>query len=172
MRQPETYSEIPNPRLSVCFGCPSQVASMKVLSFGAVFSGLARFQYGCDMLHAYPRLFSNGVFTEGGPSEGELKEGSFCTYSTGYGSTKEEVVTATCVGPEPGYVATPRMLVALALTVLNHREKLPFSGGVVLPGALFGECEEVYTLLKENEIVFEVAEPTTIKEETIAGSNV
>jgi len=53
------------------------------------------------------------------------------------------------------------MIVALALTVLNHREKLPFTGGVMLPGALFGECQEAYGLLKENDIFFEVQESET-----------
>lgn len=165
MRQPEKYDETSNPRLSVCFGCPDQISSMKVISYGAVFSGLARFKFGCNMLHGNPGLFSNGVFTEGGPSEAELKDASFCTYSIGYGSTSDEIVAATCRGPEPGYVATPRMLVALAVAVLNYRDKLPFSGGVMLPGALFGECEEVYTVLKENDIVFEVLDPTTTKED-------
>eukprot|EP00980_Cylindrotheca_fusiformis_P013362 scaffold3410_cov141-Cylindrotheca_fusiformis.AAC.5 len=159
MRQPEKYAEIPNPKLSVCFGCPDQMTGLKVISFGAVFSVLARFQFGCNMLHGNPGLFSNGFFSDVGPTEEELKDASFCTYSAGYGRTENEIVTATCSGPEPGYVATPRMLVALALTVLNHRERLPFSGGVMLPGALFGLCEEAYAMLKENSITFQILDP-------------
>lgn len=133
----------------------------KVIGMGAIFSGLASTSFGCNMLHSNPGLFSNGFFVEGdGPSDADLEGVSFCTYSTGYGSGKEQIVKATCKGPEPGYVATPRMLVALALTVLNHRDKLAFSGGVVLPGALFGETTEVYESLKENGITFEVVDET------------
>lgn len=89
-----------------------------------------------------------------------MEGASFCTHTTGYGSQKDQVVKVRCKGPEPGYVATPRILVALALTVLNHREKLSFSGGVVLPGALFGSTLEVYDSLKENGITFEVVDET------------
>ena len=156
IRDPEGFGKIPQPRLSVCFGCPDKLVAAKVLGVGAVFSGLARYNWGCNLLHSYPDFFSNGVFTEGGPSEEELEIGHFCTHSSGYGQTIDEVVRATCKGPEPGYVATPRMLVALAMTVLNHREKLAFDGGVTLPGALFGQCEEAYDMLKENGIVFEL----------------
>jgi short subunit dehydrogenase-like uncharacterized protein len=170
LRDPEKFCELAQPRLSVCFGCPSQMASMKVLSFGAVFAGLARFKFGCKLLHGNPELFSSGVFTEGGPSDEELEQGYFCTFSTAYGNNEDEVVRATCKGPEPGYVATPKMLVALALTVLNHRDKLPFSGGVMLPGALFGEIEEAYELLKENSVLFEVSEDPEGK--NTASSNV
>ena len=168
LRDPDSYKESPQPKLAVSFGCQSSVDSMKIITFGAVFSGLARFKFGCDLLHGNPELFSNGVFTDGGPTEEELKEGYFCTYSAGYGSTEDEVVRATCKGPEPGYVATPRMLVALAMTLLNHRNKLPFTGGVMLPGALFGECQEAYDMLKENSIVFEVEEDPTGNENKTA----
>lgn len=160
MQQPDTYQDRPNPRLSVCFGLPSQTAGWKVVGFGAIFSGLASFSLGCDMLHSNPSLFSNGFFVEEGPSDADLEKASFCTYTTGYGSSKE-VVKVTCKGPEAGYVATPRMLVALALTVLNHRDELAFSGGVVLPGALFGETTAVYDNLKKNGIIFEVVEDET-----------
>lgn len=160
LREPEKYGKIPQPRLSVCFGCPDKVTSMKVLSFGAVFASLARYRFGVDLLHRYPEVFTNGVFVQGGPSQEELERGTFRTYSTGYGRSKDEIVRATCDGPEPGYVATPKMLVALALTVLKHRENLAFAGGVTLPGALFGECQEVYDILKESGVVFNVEEAT------------
>uniref|UniRef100_A0A7S4J3K3 Saccharopine dehydrogenase NADP binding domain-containing protein n=1 Tax=Odontella aurita TaxID=265563 RepID=A0A7S4J3K3_9STRA len=156
IRDPERYSHIPQPRLSVCFGCPDKFVAAKVLGVGAVFSGLARYKWGCGLLHGHPEFFSNGVFTEGGPTEQELKEGYFCTHSAGYGKTDKQIVRATCKGPEPGYVATPRMLVALGLTVLNHRDKLAFAGGVTLPGALFGECDEAYDVLKKCGVAFEV----------------
>jgi short subunit dehydrogenase-like uncharacterized protein len=156
LRNPDLYKDAPQPRLSVVCGVESKLDCMKLLSFGAIFAGLAKFKLGCDLLHGNPELFSNGVFTDGGPSDEELQEGYFCTYSAGYGRSETEIVRARCKGPEPGYVATPMMLVSLALTVLNHREKLAYHSGVVLPGALFGECQETYDILKENSIVFQV----------------
>ena len=157
IRDPEKHASVPQPRLSVCFACPDKWSAAKVLGFGAVFSVLAKFKTGCDILHGNPELFTNGTFTEGGPSDEELEKGYFKTYSAAYGRTEEECVRATCEGPEPGYVATPRMLVALAMTVLNHRDKLSFSGGVTPPGALFGSCSEAYDKLRESGIVFTVS---------------
>ena len=168
IRKPELYDEVPQPKLSVCFGCPSTMDSVKVLSYGAIFSGLARFKFGCNVLKSYPEIFSNGVFTNGGPSKKELEEGSFCTFSKGYGRSENEFVKVTCRGPEPGYVATPRILVSLALTILEHREKLAFSGGVMLPGALFSECDEVYDIMKENSVVFEVQQGPELESNTIS----
>ena len=157
IRDPEKHVGVPQPRLSVCFACPDKWSAAKVLGFGAVFSVLAKFKTGCDILHGNPELFTNGTFTEGGPSDEELEKGYFKTYSAAYGRTEEECVRATCEGPEPGYVATPRMLVALAMTVLNHRDKLSFSGGVTPPGALFGSCSEAYDKLRESGIKFTIS---------------
>ena len=157
IRDPEKYAGVPQPRLSVCFACPDKVSAAKVLGFGAVFTVLAKFKAGCSLLHGHPELFTNGTFTEGGPSDEELEKGYFKTYSAGYGKSEDECVRATCSGPEPGYVATPRMPVALAMTVLNHRDKLSFSGGVTLPGALFGDCSEAYDMLRESGIEFKVS---------------
>lgn len=150
------------PKLSVCFGCSSQWTAWQVLSYGAVFSTLAYSSWGCNLLHRYPSLFTNGTFGNP-PTDEELNEGSFCTYTVGYGrdsTTQEEkeAIRVTCRGPEPGYVATPRILVALAVTILKHRAKLPFRGGVMLPGALLGDCDEAYDLLRENSIAFELIE--------------
>ena len=40
-------------------------------------------------------------------------------------------------GPEPGYVATPKILLSAAFSVLQDSSLLPFSGGVFTPGAAF-----------------------------------
>jgi len=157
-RFPERYEATPRPELSVLFGVPDRTSAAKALGYGAVFSSLARYKWGCDLLHTHFNMFSGGVFAEGGPTEEELKKGSFVTHCTGYGRTRNEVVRTTCTGPELGYVATPRMIVALAVTVLKHRKSLPFQGGVMLPGALFGECEDAYDLLSQNGVEFKVTQ--------------
>jgi short subunit dehydrogenase-like uncharacterized protein len=155
-RRPEVYSSSPRPHLSVCFGVPHYSAAMKVLAFGSVFGSLARFSWGCNLLHKHTELFSNGFFREGGPSQEELDQGSFTTYCTAVGTGLDQKVSVSCRGPEPGYVATPKMIVALALTILNHRSSLPFQGGVVLPGALFGECDMAFECLRKEGIEFTI----------------
>lgn len=146
----------PFPRMSVCLGLSSKSAAYKVLGYGAIFSVLARFGYGCKILHSNPSLFSNGVFRQGGPTEEEMEHTSFKTYCTAYGMNKEESIRVTCSGPEPGYVATPKMIVALALTVLHHREEVKFDGGVMLPGAAFGDSDVALEMLKKEGVIFEV----------------
>lgn len=152
------YASIPPPKLSVCFGIPDKTSAFKFLAYGGVFATLAKSKWGVDRLHAHPELFTNGFFQSQGLSEEQLNTGSFVTHSVGYGTTKEQYVKATCRGPEPGYVATPKMITALALTVLRHREKLRFKGGVLLPGALFGDCTEAYDLLRQEEVAFDIVE--------------
>ena len=146
----------PHPRMSVCFGVPSKSAAYKILAYGGIFSTLARFKYGCKLLHANPELFTNGFFREGGPTEEEMALSTFKTYCSAYGMSREQCVKVTCEGPEPGYVATPKIIVALALTVLKHRDGIPFEGGVMVPGVAFGECDEAYNMLRKEGIVIEV----------------
>jgi len=147
----------PRPYMNLCFGVPTNAAAFQFLAYGAVFSTLARFKWGCQMLHKNPEMFSKGCFCEGGPTEEEMSKTTFKTHCTAYGMTKDQVVKVICKGPEPGYIATPRMVVALALTVLRNRDSVPFSGGVMLPGAAFGDSKEVYAHLATEGIVFEVA---------------
>jgi short subunit dehydrogenase-like uncharacterized protein len=142
----------PHPYMSICFGCPSKSDAYKVLAYGAAFSLLARFKAGCKLLHSNPELFTNGVFKEGGPTEEQLAKGSFKTYCTAYGKDKDEFVKVVCEGPEPGYVATPKIIVGLALTVLNNRDKLRYQGGVMLPGVAFGECDEALEYLTKEGV--------------------
>jgi short subunit dehydrogenase-like uncharacterized protein len=159
MRQNQSEQQ-PQPKLSVCLGVPTKVGAYTILGFGALFSFLARYSWGCRLLHRYPSLFTAGYFTNEGPTDEQLDRGSFETRSVAYGWTKDQCVVATCRGPELGYVATPKILTALALAVLNHRETLPFSGGVMLPGALFGRSQETFDLLQQEGISFEIVPQT------------
>ena len=159
----------PHPRMSVCFGVNSKSAAYKVLGYGAVFSTLARFQYGCKLLHDNPELFTNGMFREGGPTEEEMEGGSFETFCTAYGMNKDEAVRVSCSGPEPGYIATPRIIVALALVVLKHRDEVTYGneGGVMVPGAAFGESDVVFDMLKNEGIVFKILDGATDSDQRV-----
>ncbi len=46
-------------------------------------------------------------------------------------------VTVRVSGPEPGYVATPLLLLGAAATLLAERDTLPVRGGVLTPAAAF-----------------------------------
>lgn len=150
------YKETPHPRMSVCLGIPTKSAAYKVIAYGGIFSTLARTSFGCKLLKKNPSFFSNGFFREGGPTEEELQKGSFKTYCTAWGEKREDVVMVTCEGGEPGYVATPAMIVALALGVLNNRDQLSFTSGVMVPGAAFCKCDEIFDLLKAEGVSFNV----------------
>ena len=117
-------------------------------------------------------LITGGVFTTEGPTEEELQQGRFTTYVTAYSSkynienSNSQVARVKISGPEPGYIATPALIVSLALTVLDAGKKdndvkLSFDGGVTLPGALFGDCEEVYDHIRKEGISFDVVDEFT-----------
>lgn len=169
---PRRGRHVSEPRLSVVIGMDageSVASTLKLMAYGATFSALARFRLGCKLLHSNPEAFSGGLFTSRGPTEEELQRGSFATYVTAYGSghsdDEPQVARVRVSGPEPGYVATPSLIVALALTILeagkgNGSEedgvRFPFDGGVTLPGALFGDCDSAYDNMRREGVSFDV----------------
>ncbi len=155
------------PYLSVGFGLKQRSDAYQFLGFGAVFSALAKWSWGCKMLHASPELFTKGYFTTGGPTEEEMEDAKFVTYGTAYGLNEEQCVRVKFSGPEPGYIATSAMMCALALTVLNHRDSIMYRGGVMLPGAAFHECDYVYEYLKQEGIAIEIDEENVKSDEKV-----
>jgi len=165
---------VPEPRLSVMIGMEAKdaFATAKVMAYGATFSTLARFRWGCDWLHSNPEAFSGGVFTSKGPTDEELENATFTTYVTAYGSkystsdkgNSDQIARVKVSGPEPGYVATPRLIIALSKTVLdagkpgNKSSNLPLESGVTFPGAVFGDCNEVYENMRNEGVLFDVVD--------------
>lgn len=99
--------------------------------YGLVFTLLAKFAWGRRLLLANPSLFSSGVFTHEGPSKAQLAEATFTTTLLAYPAprcsdnkavTPASAATAPLAiaisGPEPGYVATPKIVLSLAATLL------------------------------------------------------
>ena len=148
----------PKPHLSVCFGLPQKSHAYKFLAYGGLFSTLAKWSWGCKVLHANPEFFTNGFFTSKGPTEEDLKDGQFATFGTAYGLTREQNVTVKFSGGEPGYVETSSMMSALAMTVLQNRDKLKFDGGVMLPGAAFIDCDVVFDHLRKEGLQIDVVD--------------
>ncbi|KAK1741872.1 saccharopine dehydrogenase family protein [Skeletonema marinoi] len=163
---PRKGTSIPEPKLSVLIGMDSKdsMSALKVMGFGATFSFLARYKWGCDMLHANPEGFSGGVFKTEGPTQEELEKGRFTTYVTAFGPNNNDRRARVKVsGPEPGYVATPILIVSLALTILDTGKAdagndLSFDAGVTLPGALFGDSEKVYEHMRNEGVNFDVVD--------------
>lgn len=160
---------IPEPRLSVLIGLDGKDSStaLKLMAYVATFSTLARWQWGCNLLHSNPAAFTGGVFTSNGPRQEELETGGFCTYVTAYGAKHSTDITQVArvkvSGPEPGYVTTPILIVSLALTILDagksgNEVSLSFDGGITLPGALFGGCDRVYDHMRREGVSFDVVE--------------
>ena len=65
-----------------------------------------------------------------------------------------EVVTRVA-GPEPGYVATPIIIVQCALTLLDERDAAPAKGGVFTVGRLLGNTS-IIERLHEAGVCFDV----------------
>lgn len=84
---------------------------------------------------------------------------SICAGTAASGSGKpDQHVHCRIKGPEPGYIATPILLVHTALTLAQERDtikRVAGEGGVFTAGALFGETTLVDRLNKAG-VSFEV----------------
>ena len=136
-----------------------------MVGFGGVFSTLARFQWGRSLLLRYPGVFSNGTFTREGPTQQQMDSSAFrmTLVGTGFKEAAEansgeqkpnRRVVVEVSGPEPGYVATPAIFLAVAQCLLEERSSLPH-GGVFTPGAVFHQSSLV-DRLKLAGLSFEV----------------
>lgn len=133
--------------------------------YGSIFQTLSKFAIGRSLLLQYPKVFSNGIFSHNGPTDEQLETTSFCMkfYARGFDeertgsstarTTDKEVVVAV-TGPEPGYVVTPRILVALAETLLQERKTAMPAGGVMTPAAAFFRSTVVFSRLADAGIEF------------------
>jgi hypothetical protein len=142
--------------------------------YGGMVAFLAQYSVGRRILLALPRLFTMGMFSHAGPSQAQMDATSFSMnfYAQGYARDKLPALFATArapgadkgrqsewgarpkpdaeavvrvAGPEPGYVATPKIMLAAALTILEERSALP-EGGVLTPGAAFGKSKIINRL--------------------------
>lgn len=112
--------------------------------------------FGRSLLLRYPKLFSHGVFSHEGPSQQQLDGTSFSKVFIAHGYRKGPPKTYKDVpdmrvyfrvsGPEPGYVATPIVLVTAARTLLDNRASLG-PGGVYTTGYLLRSTDLVDRLV-------------------------
>ena len=116
---------------------------------GSLMSSLCRWRWGRALVLAMPRSFSLNAFTHDGPTEAQMAATTFTMTFLAQGSvgTPAEVAaaklptntraTVRVSGPEPGYVATPRIVLAAAFELLEATSRVPARGGVLTPAAAF-----------------------------------
>jgi hypothetical protein len=118
-----------------------------------IFGSLSSTPWGRSLLLKYPEFFSYGLFSRNGPTDQQLQETSFevTLRAKGYSSKAPPApgaqpnvdITTKVHGPEPGYVATPRMVVQAALALLEGRQKRDVPVGVLTPSVAFWQTDLV-----------------------------
>ncbi|VDM95626.1 unnamed protein product [Thelazia callipaeda] len=133
-----------------------------------VFTAAAKIAFMRDFLLSYPGLCSFGMFKESGPTSEQVRQASFIYWFFGRGwaekhdsldefKTKpDKQITARCVGPDAGYIATSGCVLAAALSLISDGDKLP-KGGVYTPAAAFRDTG-IYGRLEKYGIRFEVVD--------------
>ncbi|XP_044257895.1 saccharopine dehydrogenase-like oxidoreductase [Tribolium madens] len=142
------------------------VIGMMIL--GLIFSILAKFEFGRNLLLKYPEKFSFGFFSRDPPSEERIAKARFSVtlYGEGWKETlpdandeyttpPNKAIAAKVKGKNPGYGATCVCLVLAALTVITETDKMPPGGGVYPPGYAFAKTSLIEQL-DQNEVNFEV----------------
>jgi len=116
-----------------------------VVLVGTFFKLLSSFSFGRTLLLKYPNFFSCGVFSHEGPSQADLAATSFDMTFVGRAYSSKELIQSKSApdvtiitrfaGPEPGYVATPKLIVWTFLTV-NKNKNLTKECGVLSPAVV------------------------------------
>jgi hypothetical protein len=102
------------PQYSAFFTLASLRSCLTTVVMGGIFSVLAGRAWGRRLLLRFHGLFSLGTFSAAGPSKEQMRETSFRMEFDGRGFTDESCMTpaqarVAVSGPEPGYIATPRI---------------------------------------------------------------
>ncbi|KAF9919449.1 hypothetical protein FBU30_011024 [Linnemannia zychae] len=147
---------------------PTFKALAMTIFASTVFGLLAKYEAGRRFLLKHPRFFTMGIFSHEGPTKQQLAETSFSHTFYAKGISKElldqlnnptdltrvspDVSLVTSVsGPEPGYVATPKLVVQAAYAILQQKDKIP--NGVLTPAVAFARTNLI-DRLQEQGIVF------------------
>lgn len=142
---PEEASRL-SPQFGAYFCVSSLLWTAIATLLGLVFNFLAARSWGRKLLLAHPGIFTLGMFSELGPSQEMLKGTTFQTHFFGAGYSNytgesgpfDKRVRCSIAGPEPGYVATPLLFLAVARFMLEDRAELAVRGGVFTPGGALG----------------------------------
>ncbi|OIW05402.1 hypothetical protein TanjilG_28867 [Lupinus angustifolius] len=165
------WSSVKPAHFGVKLGSKSLLGIYRLIIVGICIGILGSIALGRWFLLKFPLIFSLGLFSKKGPSEEEVKNGSFNIWFVGHGfsnniiatqkNTKPDMEIVTRIkGPEVGYRTTSIILIQCALIVLSQRNNLP-KGGTYPPGIIFGPTD-LQQRLQRNGISFDVISKTTI----------
>lgn len=144
----------PTVQFAAYLALPSLFVLILYYVYGFVFSFLAASPWGRNLLLNHPERFSYGIFSKEHPTSEQLAQTSFelTLRAKGYDSPVAQgnlntALTAVVRGPEPGYVATPRIVFQSALTLLQGKQNgtVP-TGGVLTPAAAFWDTDLIERL--------------------------
>jgi hypothetical protein len=66
-----------------------------------------------------------------------------------YTEKPDQLIHTQITGPEPGYIATSRIVVSCALVLLQEQDKIPVKGGCITPAIAFGNTTLIDRLQKQ-----------------------
>jgi len=167
-------SQSPPVQFAAYICIPSFSALAMTIVASTVFGLLAKYEFGRQLLLKHPRFFTLGRFSHQGPSDQQLAETSFSEtfFAKGYSAelqakhkTEEllmvepDVSIVTSVsGPEPGYVATPKLVVQACYTLLHQKALVP--NGVLTPAVAFARTDLIKRLQEQGIVFTTVHQPT------------
>ncbi|KAI9487561.1 MAG: saccharopine dehydrogenase [Benjaminiella poitrasii] len=135
---------------------PSLWALLLYMFYGFIFSLLAAYPWGRNLLLEHPELFSHGLFSKEHPTETQLDQSSFeiilrskgydHALTPGYSVPPNRNIKVVVRGPESGYVATPRIVVQCAMAILNNKDQGYVPNGVLTPATAFWETDLIEKL--------------------------
>lgn len=155
------------PQYAAYIGFKSSLWHKIACCCGCCFSYCTACWCGRGCLLSCPCCFTCGTFTAEGPTDAQLDGCNFVMKffargyrkSVSYGATESkqllqypeipdlEVVTSVS-GPEPGYIATPKIFVTLSECLFDEWESMPSKGGVFTPAGLFAHTRLIEKLDK------------------------
>ncbi|XP_023216295.1 saccharopine dehydrogenase-like oxidoreductase [Centruroides sculpturatus] len=114
-----------------------------------IFFVFLNFKLGRQLLKSYPKVFSLGLFQEGGPTRQQLKESTFniIYWAEGWNDKLEidqnhteppnKFMKVVLNAPNAAFLTTSLCMVQAGIVCLKETENMPGSGGVLTPGAAF-----------------------------------
>ncbi|XP_067643151.1 saccharopine dehydrogenase-like oxidoreductase isoform X2 [Eurosta solidaginis] len=131
---------------------------------------LSQFQWTRNLLLRFPRIFSFGLFSSGGPNSENVDDTFFSITFKAEGWSKSSKRVRRIFSDPPNKVAVGKVsgtcpfygvacvcLLVSATTVLNEQSRLPHRGGVYTPGAAFENTNIIGELEKhEHGLSFEI----------------
>ncbi|CAG9579541.1 unnamed protein product [Danaus chrysippus] len=139
---------------------PSLISALLTILMAGLLFIMSKVSLTRSWLLKYPELFSMGAVRRG-PAEDAIRNTKFKfeLYGEGWkgdcGAEPDKKMTVRVSGVNPGYGATVHALLHSAITILQHRDRMPAQAGVLTPGAAFRNTD-IIQRLNDHGLKFEV----------------